>query len=683
GFMLEAPIDDNGDPKRFFALQALPPTDVDGDGLSSIEEALLGTAPDDADTDGDSLPDGLEVTRYFTDPLVFNPPTGILRGRVVNDPDSDGDLTDGLPLAGARVYLDANFNGRYDSDERVEETDVSGAYEFRFVPAGLHHVRQFLPAPNVQTFPVEGAPLNDNFLPDEVTEYVHAAPGVGNFDVPYGENGDDTDPTSWGGLETTGLTVEPVESVDLVLKPIGVRNRLPALLTSIGSEFLSLPTDASITVRFDEVIIDGPGPDLLIYSINGVGQVPEAIEVFVGKSADALTSVGIYSQSLTTLPIDLGEAGYKGPVQFVKCVSQNNGGDWFGFELVGMEAVNIATPESAAHIVEITNNEVIGDLDFGRYFRDLPPTLILSTGDGNPTTPGLRTGESLELQIRTFDDFGIVDTTATVNGVAQALESEGKVTIPLGNPGTLIVEASTTDTEGQTVTDQLQLYILNPDGSLPFDPGSIGPNGKTHPDAPTARIITPSPGTVSPGDLVITADVFGSPAVTSWTLEYAPVDLVDPYDLAADDADYISFASGFDNVYSGDIATLPLASLPDGVYFIRLTAQNSPLQTAYFGQVIAKNVPETDLRPQIAITSPARESNVTITTEITGTITSTRPLREWFVEYAPAVEVDFNNINAPGPNWKRLAQGSDPIEVNSILATFDGTLLMSDRYLVR
>ncbi len=32
---------------------------------------------------------------------------------------------------------------------------------------------------------------------EDVAEYVHAAPGVGNFDEPYGENGSDW-PGNWG-----------------------------------------------------------------------------------------------------------------------------------------------------------------------------------------------------------------------------------------------------------------------------------------------------------------------------------------------------------------------------------------------------------------------------------------------------------------------------------------------------
>ncbi|MFZ5364240.1 MAG: hypothetical protein ACOZAG_02035, partial [Patescibacteria group bacterium] len=50
--------------------------DLDGDGLTSAEEADLGTDSTKADTDDDGLSDGEEVTLYFTDPL---------------NPDTDGD----------------------------------------------------------------------------------------------------------------------------------------------------------------------------------------------------------------------------------------------------------------------------------------------------------------------------------------------------------------------------------------------------------------------------------------------------------------------------------------------------------------------------------------------------------------------------------------------------------------
>ena len=44
--------------------------DIDGDGLSNIQEAALGTDPRNPDTDGDGLTDGAEVNTYHTNPLL-------------------------------------------------------------------------------------------------------------------------------------------------------------------------------------------------------------------------------------------------------------------------------------------------------------------------------------------------------------------------------------------------------------------------------------------------------------------------------------------------------------------------------------------------------------------------------------------------------------------------------------
>ena len=59
-------------------------SDKDGDGMSDVREQELGTSPEETDTDGDTIPDRLEIEVYGTDPL--NP-----------DTDSDG-FPDGLEL---------------------------------------------------------------------------------------------------------------------------------------------------------------------------------------------------------------------------------------------------------------------------------------------------------------------------------------------------------------------------------------------------------------------------------------------------------------------------------------------------------------------------------------------------------------------------------------------------------
>jgi hypothetical protein len=86
--------------------------DLDNDGLTNLEEYNLGTDPNLADTDGDGLLDGDEVSgagsRGPTDPL---------------EPDSDGDgLSDGVET-NTGIYVDANDMG---TDPNLADTDADG-----------------------------------------------------------------------------------------------------------------------------------------------------------------------------------------------------------------------------------------------------------------------------------------------------------------------------------------------------------------------------------------------------------------------------------------------------------------------------------------------------------------------------------------------------------------------------
>jgi len=94
---------------RFFRVSALVPGDADGDGLSSVEEAILGTDPGDDDTDNDDRKDGDEIFVTYSDPLVFDSPGATIRGTALTDPNGDGDPEDGSPIAEVTVYLDDNF----------------------------------------------------------------------------------------------------------------------------------------------------------------------------------------------------------------------------------------------------------------------------------------------------------------------------------------------------------------------------------------------------------------------------------------------------------------------------------------------------------------------------------------------------------------------------------------------
>lgn len=610
---------------------------------------------------------------------------GRISGTLYSDPDSDGNLADGEPLAGVEIYLDLNYNGRFDPSDPSVTTGSDGGYLFVGVSAGIKHVRQTLAPPNVQTFPGNGSrPLMD-MLPDEVVSYTHSAPGVGQFDVPYGENASDW-PAGWGEVDL-GPNAELVDSVDLVLAPIGVRKLVPGIGTRNGTEFLNLPTDARITVRFDEAIIDGPGADLIIHSISGASRNGEPeieqAEVLIGASEFERVSVGIRQQE-STIAVDLADHGLVGPIHYVELISQNNAGGWWGFELVGMEAVNIASPDPGAHVVNVTPEQFeFEGLDFGRYYQDFLPTVVIGAADSNPAAAGFRVGESLTLQVNASDDLGVDSVTLEVNGQSLALDDEFSAQIDLVQVGELYVEAGATDTTGQTATRTAQYYVLNADGSFPFDPNLVGAGASTGIDPPTVRILSPAIGASLSQDVAVVASMTGTPEPVEWTLEYAPVELIDPFDLAAPDPDYIEIASGAGNVFSAPIGTVPLESLADGIYFLRLSASNSPSRVAYSGQVLAKNIPAAELRPEIVIDGPTSGSSASVSAAITGTIQSTRPLIEWFAEYAPADTVDLNNPGSDAPDWIRFAEGSDPIPVSALIASFDATRVRNNSYVVR
>ncbi len=604
---------------------------------------------------------------------------GAISGQVLFDPDRDGALADGQRQPGVVVFLDENFNGDLDAGEPTAITDEQGVYRFVGLAAGLYHVRQALSPPQFQTFPAGGIVPALDRLPDEVLAYQHSPPGVGDFDEPYGNNASDW-PAEWDRA-FSGPLPRPVTSVDLVLKPIGVRNLSGATGPRRGTEFLSLATDASITVRFDEALIDGPGPDLLVYSLSR-GSAGELAEILVGPDAGTLTSLGLFSQDDRTVEVDFADAGIEGPISVVRINGQDDLGRFKGFELVGLEAVNIADPDLSAHIVTINDvNRIYNNLNFGRFAEDLPPTLTIGLTDNEQTTPELRVGESATVSIAAIDDIGIAELTLTVNGQTVGLDADNRAVVSLTNPGELLLQVTATDTGDQAVARSASFTITNDDGTPPNDPNLTGRRARDDPNAPRVRIISPAPGLSSSEDVAIVATITGEPS--TWTLAYAPVADVDPQVLAAEDPDYVELASGTGDRFSEAIGTVPFSSLPDGIYFVRLGASNESGQFAFFGQAIAKNVPEDQLRPQVVIDSPSPGGHVSMAADIVATIESDRPITRWTVDFARADTVDANNLGSDRPDWQRIAEGSGTIDVPTSIATFDATLLRNNSYVLR
>ncbi len=125
-------------------------TDLDGDGLTNLEEYEAGTDPNDADSDDDGLTDGDEVNLYYTDPLISdydldsdgdsltNVEEVDIHETDPNDSDSDDDgLTDGEEI---NTYStdpndsDSDDDGFSDYEEVLNGTDPNDPADFPVTP---------------------------------------------------------------------------------------------------------------------------------------------------------------------------------------------------------------------------------------------------------------------------------------------------------------------------------------------------------------------------------------------------------------------------------------------------------------------------------------------------------------------------------------------------------------------
>ncbi len=379
------------------------------------------------------------------------------------------------------------------------------------------------------------------------------------------------------------------------------------------------------------------------------------------------------------LGIDLGDYGISGPIQFIRLRSLSNAGSIPGFDLVGFEAINIAPPRAGAYEVVITATETVEGIDFGQLFRDDPPQVFLEV-TAEPGG-GIRAGQSATVQISATDDVGVAGVSLTVNGQVRALDAELTAEFIPAFPGLAVFEAEATDTGGQSTTRRWELYVLHSDGTLPFDPTALGPEAAAD-GGVTVRIAAPAAGAVIEGDSQVIGLVSG-PAPLDWTLEYALVDAIDPYALAAVDPDYVELGSGAGFLHSEPMGVFPGSSLADGIYFLRASGRPSGGgPTVYTGQVIAKGVDESALRPVVLLDDPSDGAVVSMVQEIRGSILSDRLLREWYAEYAPAASVDPNHLGGNDAGWVRFASGDTPVE-DGVIAEFDATRVPNGSYILR
>lgn len=130
-------------------------TDSDGDGIPDLQEVLLGTDPDNPDTDDDGISDGDEINVWGSDPLNMDTDDDLLYdggeliyGTDILNPDTDGDyLSDGNEVY---VFL---------TDPTNPDTDGDGVLDGIEVQNGTNPLRA--PQPEPPAPPAQEAPVDN------------------------------------------------------------------------------------------------------------------------------------------------------------------------------------------------------------------------------------------------------------------------------------------------------------------------------------------------------------------------------------------------------------------------------------------------------------------------------------------------------------------------------------------
>ncbi|MBT9316451.1 DUF4114 domain-containing protein [Leptothoe spongobia] len=205
-------------------------------------------------------------------------------------------------------------------------------------------------------------------------------------------------------------------------------------------------------------------------------------------------------------------------------------------------------------------------------------------------------GDTLDLQIRGFDNVGLADLDLSIDSNALALDPDiatngliNSTSVTLDQSGLFDVVATATDTSGNIDTKTLAIRVIDPtDDEAPF----VAFNEEALEALRPKRLITPDGNfvpveTVPPdSDLPVllldpvideVTDLIGTVRdenLVSYRVEYAPASLVNLSQPAANDPDYILLAEGDSNLEDGVFATIDPRLIANDDYFFRVVAKD-------------------------------------------------------------------------------------------------------------
>ena len=152
------------------------------------------------------------------------------------------------------------------------------------------------------------------------------------------------------GRKPNASSIESV-STDIVL---GSPPPAPRVSWVPTTRWLSIPQGSYVSLGFsDEVIVDGPGNDVFIRSLDPADSAGESADIYVSTNLVDFVLLGRTPQG-GNVGLDLAPLGLKEPVKAVRVVGLDNRGSSPGFDLVSVEVFpnSIGDPRDYVYDVE-------------------------------------------------------------------------------------------------------------------------------------------------------------------------------------------------------------------------------------------------------------------------------------------------------------------------------------------
>lgn len=231
-------------------------------------------------------------------------------------------------------------------------------------------------------------------FPDYVIEYFAA--GSNGIKEPYGK--DKTQPTTGGPF--------PVDPA-IILGPPPPAPRVGWVATT---EWLSIPMGSYVTVGFtDEVVIDGPGNDIFIRSLDPSDSAGESADIYVSTNLVDYVLLGRTPQG-GNVGLDLAPLNLKDPIKAVRVVGVDIKGSSPGFDLVSIEVFPNSIGDPKGYIYPVAAIDADNDtLYYSLISGPAGMTIDANTGQVKWSPTIANVDKSYPVKVRVADSRGGMD----------------------------------------------------------------------------------------------------------------------------------------------------------------------------------------------------------------------------------------------------------------------------------